>query len=128
MAHTVTALSKSTGTEVSRVSGTTTTVAAVQYGLGPNKPISVGALKMTPVRVDVTAYVTGGVTITPESAGLNAIAFISILDPVVQNGAAFHIPRVTNADPTKIQLFTTAGAEVANGADGGDFRIAVWGQ
>ena len=128
MAHTITPLSKSTGVEVSRVSGTTTTTSNVQYGLGPNKPLSWGASKVAFVSIDVTAYVTGGVTLTPESCGLQSISVIVPVDAITQNGGAAHFPRTSPTDAAKLMLFTSAGAEVANAADGGDLRLMVIGQ
>lgn len=128
MAHTVTALSKSSGVEVTRVSGVTATASGVAYGLGPNKPLSWGASKVGFARIDVTAYVTGGVTITPESMGLNSISAIVPVDAIVLNGAAVHFARASPTDASKLMLIDAAGAEVANGADGGDLRVMVIGQ
>ncbi len=95
-----------------------------QLAIPPNPVNSVGNRKAVVGRLDVTAYVTGGIDLT-NTGGLGKVYYVVPIDAINQNGAAAHFPR--NGNPGFLQLFTAAGVEVANGADGGDLLVELVG-
>lgn len=92
-----------------------------------NQPQAVGSMKTVVGRLDVTSYVTGGIDLSAGVGGLGKVVLVEPIDGITQNGAAAHFPRVSSANPALLQLYTSAGVQVAGAADGGDLLVRCIG-